>query len=243
MLTVAYQQTHRGAPAREVARQDLISRIHSLQAAGNRLDGNAKQLADEVARLRDQQLAGIGSPNLRNIEIASGTAAVKGAGLVIGLAEPPKPDPSTGNVRPGTTPQQSVAVLHDTDIRNVVNQLWLAGAEAIAVNGIRLSSTSAIRFAGETVLVDFQQINSPYSIEAIGPRDKMLTSFADSTIARQLKTKEAVYNITFKFNGKSDLQLGSVTASQPRYARTGSAPPAPATPTPTRTSSPSESPR
>jgi uncharacterized protein YlxW (UPF0749 family) len=121
--------------------------------------------------------------------------------------------------------------------------LWLAGAEAIAVNGIRLSSTSAIRFAGETVLVDFQQINSPYTIEAIGPRDKMLTSFADSTIARQLKTKEAVYNITFKFNGKSDLQLGSVTVSQPRYARTGSAPPAPATPTPTRTSSPSESPR
>ena len=227
LLTVAYQQTHRAAPAREVARQDLISRIHSLQTAGDRLDTNAKQLAGDVARLRDQQLANAGSQDLRDLEVASGTVAVTGPGMVVSLAEPKAPDPSAGNNRPGTTPQADVAILHDTDIRTVVNQLWNAGAEAIAVNGIRLTTTSAIRFAGEAVLVDFQQINSPYTIEAIGPRDAMLTSFADSPIARQLKTKEAVYNITFKFNGKSDLHLGSVTVSQPRYAQTGSAAPTP----------------
>jgi uncharacterized protein YlxW (UPF0749 family) len=234
LLTVAYQQTHRGAPAREVARQDLISRIHSLQTAGNQLDTNAKQLAGDVARLRDQQLTNAGSKDLRDLEVASGTVAVNGPGVVVSLAEPKAPDPSAGNNRPGTTPQADVAIVHDTDIRTVVNQLWSAGAEAIAVNSIRLTTTSAIRFAGEAVLVDFQQINSPYTIEAIGPRDPMLTSFADSPIARQLKTKEAVYNITFKFNGKSDLRLGSVTVSQPRYAQTGSAAPTPG---------PSESPR
>jgi uncharacterized protein YlxW (UPF0749 family) len=229
LLTVAYQQTHRAAPAREVARQDLISRIHSLQSVGNRLDDNAKQLAGDVARLRDQQLANAGSQDLRDLEVASGTVAVTGPGMVVSLAEPKAPDPSAGNNRPGTTPQTDVAVLHDTDIRTVVNQLWTAGAEAIAVNGIRLTTTSAIRFAGEAVLVDFQQINSPYTIEAIGPRDQLLTSFADSPIARQLKTKEAVYDITFKFNGKSDLRLESVTVSQPRYAQAGSAAPSPST--------------
>jgi uncharacterized protein YlxW (UPF0749 family) len=229
LLVVAYQQTHRAAPTRELARRDLISRIHSLQSAGNTLDSNTKRLADDVAKLRDQQLSGFDSKQLHDLEVSAGSVAVSGPGVVIQLAEPRAPEPSSGN-RPGTPPDHSATVLRDLDIRAVVNQLWAAGAEGIAVNGIRLSSTSVIRVAGEAVLVDFQQINSPYTIEAIGPRDQLLVSFADSPIARQLKTKEAVYDITFKFNGKSDLHLGSVTVSQLRYAHSGHPEP---TPTPT----------
>ena len=36
----------------------------------------------------------------------------------------------------------------------LVNGLWQAGAEAISINGQRLTSTSAIRFAGQAILVD-----------------------------------------------------------------------------------------
>ena len=57
-------------------------------------------------------------------------------------------------------------------MRSVVNELWSDGAEAIAVNGIRLTPTSAIRFAGDAVLVDFQPITSPYRIDAIGDADR-----------------------------------------------------------------------
>jgi uncharacterized protein YlxW (UPF0749 family) len=232
LLVVAYDQHHRSAPARDLARRDLISRIHDLQDSRDRLDGTAKGLANDVAKLRDSQLAG-GGTGLRDLEVASGAVAVSGPGIVIQLAEPPAKDPSAGNARPGTTPQQAIAVLRDRDVRSVVNQLLSSGAEAVAVNGIRLTSMSAIRFAGESILVDFQPINSPYSIEAIGPRDRLILEFADSAVARQLKTKESVYGITFKFNGKSDLHLSSATVARPQYASRGLP-----TPTPSNTESP-----
>jgi uncharacterized protein YlxW (UPF0749 family) len=221
LLVVAYQQSHRSAPAREAARQDLITRIDRLQAAGNAMDAQGKALAGQVAGLRDAQLTGKGGA-IRELELDSGSVAVTGQGVQIELDEPAAA-PSTVNPRPGTTPQDQVAVLHDRDIRAVVNQLWAGGAEAIAVNGLRLTATSFIRFAGESVLVDFQPISAPYTIEAIGNRDGLLVNFADSSIARQLKTMAAVDDITFRFTGKTGLRLQSVTVSQPHYAVRGTA--------------------
>jgi uncharacterized protein YlxW (UPF0749 family) len=221
LLVVAYQQQHRSAPAREATRKDLIDRIERLQAAGNSLDVRAKALASEVAALRDARLPG-NSDQLKNLELDSGSLPVTGPGVRIELDEP-RAQTTAANGRPGTTPQDQVAVLHDRDIRAVVNQLWAAGAEAVAVNELRLTSTSFIRFAGESVLVDFQPISAPYSIEAIGDRNGLLVAFADSGIARQLKTMAAVEGITFRFSGKSGLRLQSVTVTQPHYAGLGAA--------------------
>jgi uncharacterized protein YlxW (UPF0749 family) len=249
VLMVAYQQSHRSAPAREVARRELVSRIHALQSAGNGMESTAKKLAAQVAALRDAQLTG-SSDQVKSLEVSAGAVAVTGAGIDIQLADPPQATPSMGTGRPGTVPQVT-PVLRDLDIRAVVNQLWASGAEAIAVNGVRLTATSAIRVAGESVLVDFLPIASPYTIAAIGDRDRLLVGFADSAIARSLKTKEAVNGISFKFSGKSVVRLPGVTVPQPRYAARGVATPvatsadAPSSggPTPGRTmSTASESP-
>ena len=62
-----------------------------------------------------------------------------------------------------------------------------------------------------------------YTIEAIGDRNGLLVAFADSGIARQLKTMAAVEGITFRFTGKSGLRLQSVTVSEPHYAGLGAA--------------------
>ena len=55
------------------------------------------------------------------------------------------------------------------DLQNVANALWAAGAEAIAINGQRLTATSTIRAAGNAILVDFRPVTSPYEVSAIGP--------------------------------------------------------------------------
>jgi uncharacterized protein YlxW (UPF0749 family) len=233
LLVVAYQQNHLSAPARDDARAELINRIHSAQQAGNRMDAQAKQLATQVAGLRDAELPG-SSEQLKDAEIAAGSIPVSGPGMQIELNEPAS-QPSAGNGRPGTTPQSQVAFLHDKDIRAVVNELWAGGAEAIAVNGLRLTPTSFIRVAGEAIQIDFQPINPPYTISAIGDRNGLQVSFAQSAIARQLKTMVAVDGITFRFGGKSTLKLPSVTVDQPRYASRGPAPSS--TPTPTSTES------
>ena len=73
-------------------------------------------------------------------------------------------------------------------MRSVVNELWHDGAEAISVNDVRLTPTTAIRFAGEAVLVDFQPITSPYTIRAIGDRHVLETGFVDSAVASRYQT-------------------------------------------------------
>src|SRR5206468_3747517 len=97
--------------------------------------------------------------------------AVKGPGLEVVLRDPPVRSTSASAGRAGSVPINAGHILTDRDVRSVVNQLWANGAEAISVNGIRLTPTSAIRFAGQAVLVDFQPITSPYTVRAIGNAD------------------------------------------------------------------------
>jgi uncharacterized protein YlxW (UPF0749 family) len=222
LLVVAYQQTHLAAPARDAARHELITRIDAAQSSANRLEAQGKQLASQVAALRDAQLPG-SDRSVRAAEVAAGSVAVSGPGMQVELGEPTS-QPTAGTGRPGSTPQTEVAVLHDTDVRAVVNELWADGAEAVAINGLRLTPDSFIRVAGESIQVDFSALTSPYTISAIGDSDGLQVGFAQSAIARRLKTLAAVAGISFKFGGKSKLQLPSVTVGEPRYASLGPAP-------------------
>src|SRR4029453_5737827 len=61
------------------------------------------------------------------------------------------------------------ALVKDSDLQLACNALWSEGAEAIAVNGQRLTATSTIRQAGEAILVDFRPVTTPYEVVAIGP--------------------------------------------------------------------------
>ena len=69
--------------------------------------------------------------------------------------------------------------MRDDDLQLVVNALWAAGAEAISINGQRLGPTTAIRFAGEAVLVDFRPVTNPYEISAIGDPDTLSLDVPD----------------------------------------------------------------
>ncbi|MGO1341870.1 MAG: DUF881 domain-containing protein, partial [Cellulosimicrobium funkei] len=67
-----------------------------------------------------------------------------------------------------------------SDLQRVVNALWAGGAEAVAINDQRLTGLSAIRSAGDAVLVDLQPLVGPYRVEAIGDPDAMRTSLLRS---------------------------------------------------------------
>ena len=114
-------------------------------------------------------------------------------------------------------------------MRSVVNELWADGAEAISVNDVRLTPTSAIRFAGEAVLVDFAPITSPFTIRAIGNADDLATGFASSAVASRYQTLASADGIGFEFTEHKKLTLPASPAVAPRYAR-----PVP-TPSPTGT--------
>jgi uncharacterized protein YlxW (UPF0749 family) len=148
--------------------------------------------------------------------LQAGLTAVSGPGVLVTLREPSGPTATPTPGRGGTTGIGATNILTDRDVRSVVNELWHDGAEAISVNDVRLTPTSAIRFAGEAVLVDFQPITSPYHIAAIGDADLLSTNFAQSAVASRYQTLTGVEGIGFSFTDASDLTL---PASQPARVR------------------------
>jgi uncharacterized protein YlxW (UPF0749 family) len=233
ILVVAYVHTHRGAPEAAKVHDDLVSRVRAAQQHVDQLTQQARQLDGVLTALQDQALPGgsVLSRRLNREQLLAGQAAVTGPGLQIVLTEPA---PASGTPQPGRggpVPGDVTNILSDRDVRSVVNELWADGAEAIAVNGVRLTPTSAIRFAGDAVLVDFVPITSPYTVRAIGNADDLATNFASSAVASRYQTLSSASGIGFQFTEHRTLRLPASPAVTPRYAR----PLAPA-PTPTGTS-------
>jgi uncharacterized protein YlxW (UPF0749 family) len=218
-LAIAYVHTHRAAPSAAKVHADLVQRVKAAQSAGDSLDAEVQRLDAEVGTARDRALPGTSvGAQLDQAELLVGATPVAGPGLRVHLADPPTATTTPDNGRRGTTPIGSNQILTDRDVRSVVNELWHDGAEAIAVNGARLTPTSAIRFAGQAVLVDFAPITSPYTIDAIGDSDVLVTSFADSEVASRYHTLAAADGIAFSWDQQSKLHLPATAAATPRYA-------------------------
>lgn len=94
---------------------------------------------------------------LETLRIALGLKAMRGPGVVVRVADP-KTQPK------GSNP----VVVSYQDIVAVVNELWAAGAEAIAVNGQRLTATTGLSQVSGTVVVNLQRLTGPFDIAAIG---------------------------------------------------------------------------
>ena len=101
----------------------------------------------------------------------------------------------------------AAARVQDYDIQLVVNALWSAGAQAISVNEHRLTSTSAIRSAGEPILVDLVGQSHPYRIEAVGDPDTLPAYFARSLGQEHLILLGSRYGITSSVSQDDDLEL------------------------------------
>ena len=231
VLVIAYVHTHRGAPQAAKVHDSLVARVRAAQHADDQLAGTAQHLSAQLSALRGAALPSSGAlaSLLNRSELAAGQVAVTGPGVEVVLGEPPAPSPSTPAGRAGTVPVTATHILTDRDVRSVVNELWADGAEAISVNGIRLTPTSAIRFAGQAVLVDFAPISSPYTIRAIGNKDSLVTAFAVSAVASRYQTLISAEGIGFHFGESAKLSLPASAATTPRYAYVPSIPaPSPA---------------
>ena len=221
VLAIAWVHTHRGAPAEAKVHDQLVSRVRTAEKTAADLTTTETDLTKQLNAVRAAALPG-SSGLVRSIErgqLLAGESAVQGPGLEVTLAEPTVSTAPTDAAGHARGPMTTSHILMDRDVRSVVNQLWSDGAEAIAVNGIRLTPTSAIRFAGDAVLVDFQPIASPYKIDAIGDPDALITGFAASDVASRYQTLASARGIGFTFEQKDELELSGSPGSVLRYAR------------------------
>ena len=111
----------------------------------------------------------------------------------------------------------------DRDLQLVVNGLWAAGAEAIAVNGQRLSALSAIRGAGDAILVDFRPLSPPYSVLAVGDPTALRAGLLDGSAGQTLRLYREAYKIRYSVEDEPEISLSGAASTTLRYARAGSA--------------------
>ena len=149
-------------------RSPLVETATDLQTDQEELKA---MLLDLRARIQTAEQAGEGSKTLsKNLNdqletarIAAGLIPLVGTGIVLQLEdslEPPKPAGNVGDLLVGAR-----------DLRTIVEELWEAGAEAIAVNGERMTPTTAVIDIGPSILINSAYVSGPYQVAAIGPDD------------------------------------------------------------------------
>lgn len=97
--------------------------------------------------------------DLLRAENLAGLTDVYGPGITVTLSDAKKIDPNA---------PAEYFIIHDSDVRSLVNELLAAGAEAIAINGERVVSTTAIRCVGPVIIVNNSRRAAPFVVEAIG---------------------------------------------------------------------------
>ncbi|MBT0995120.1 DUF881 domain-containing protein [Cellulomonas sp. DKR-3] len=223
----------------------------SAQRAREVLEGNIVERSDQVAALQEESaalgeqitalqsaLVGQGDAALRT-ELAAGTveagqSEVTGPGLRVELSDAPSA---------ATSDLGDESRVQDVDLQVVVNGLWSSGAEAVAINGQRVTSTTAIRSAGSAVLVDLVPLTSPYRVDAIGSSTRLQTGLVRSSAGQLITALRSTYGIGVDISAQSSLDLPGAGQVNLRHATVpaGALPDA-LVPSPTATPSAASSP-
>ena len=174
------------------ARTELITQIDQTEQRIQELRAQGNQLSIEIEQIEREQLGDahvLSEPDL----VWSGLISVSGPGILLTISDNPKDANGT---------------IVDQDLREVANGLWLAGAEAISINGHRLSARTAIRQAGAAVTVDYRSLTTPYRIEAIGDPGELGSAFTGTSGGSWLSFLSRNYGVTWAIERRSELLLG-----------------------------------
>ena len=129
---------------------------------------------------------------------------------------PKRPD---GGLPQGVRPDD--VVVHQQDVQAVVNALWAGGAEAMTIMGVRVSSTSAVRCGGNTLLLGGRVYSPPFEVTAIGDPDRMRAALDASDGVTALREAAAAFGLSYQettraevtlpaYDGSTDLQYAHV---------------------------------
>jgi len=198
LLTIAAVQTRNDRPATEAERDALIENIQLRQDLVDSKQQTAGRLQEEIA---DLQAASVGdSPGTTALRIAAASQPVRGPGVVLTAQSRDEDDP--------------LARLTDTDVQLIVNGFWLAGAEAVAVNGHRLTATSAIRSAGEAITVNYRSVTEPIVVTAIGDEDALLNQWEQGPSGRYLDARAEADALTYSVRRSDEVEMAGAPESR-----------------------------
>jgi uncharacterized protein YlxW (UPF0749 family) len=206
--------THRGDAAARRDRQQLVKQVEQQTAATDALQRQVDTLRSQVTSARNSALAvadrgGVLQSRIQLLEQIAGGVAVQGPGVRVVLDDAPNS---------GAVGSDGTGAILDSDLQRAVNGLFEAGADAVAINGERLTTQTAIREAGGAILVDYRPLSPPYTIDAIGP-PTLGSTFRNGATGQLLTTEQQVYGLRFSVVDQQRLTLPSATNLVVHYAK------------------------
>lgn len=169
MVALSYRQTLTsgsvsiGLSGADTAQKSLQTQLTALTSANQQAQNQLAQITAQINQY-EQQVTGSNAAlkatqkRLEAERILAGATPVQGPGVEVVLMD--------GTAIGGNTEQ---VLTHDWDIRQVVNELFTAGAEAVSINDYRVVATSAVTCIGPVVKVNDHRLGAPFTIDAIGP--------------------------------------------------------------------------
>lgn len=220
VVTVGAAQARVAAPVVAKEREELIDRIDRETEAADRLKDGVDALRDDVSTRQREALKHSGEGDRTElVGVLAGSVAVHGPGVKLVVNDAKDTSVGGDGDARSTSGFSDTGRVRDRDMQRVVNGLWESGAEAVAINGQRLTALSAIRAAGDAILVDNRPLVPPYTVLAVGDGRQLSSRFQNSADGLYLQALEESYDIRTELSAEDDLRLPAAPSVIVRTAR------------------------
>ncbi|MEU6210669.1 DUF881 domain-containing protein [Streptomyces sp. NPDC090085] len=218
VVTLGAAEARLDAPVLAKERQELIDRVERADDRAHALEGDIDRLRTDVAARQRAALKQPGGGQGELVSLLSGATEVRGPGVKL-VVDDAKGSSSGG----GGGPRESAGFsdtgrLRDRDMQKIVNGLWQSGAEAVSINGQRLTELSAIRAAGDAILVDNRPLVPPYEVLAVGDKKRLGPAFQDSADGQYLHVLQESYGIRYTLTPQDEVRVPAASSLTVRTA-------------------------
>ena len=205
LVVTAAVQTSRNSVSAERDRGELVDQVSAARDQVAADQARLAELRTDAEKLEGRQLRNDASArgllkNLELLRVKTGTVPVTGPGIKVVVDDAPGADTARNQVL-------------DTDLQRLVNGVWEAGAEAVAVNGQRLTNLSTIRLAGGAITVNARSLRRPYVVTAIGNQNTLPARFAETSSGQAWLDLQREVGLQLKITPASSLTLPGAEVS------------------------------
>lgn len=205
-LGIAIANFQRQVPLIEKSKQDLRSSIETRISNLSFLSSELSAINDELNNQNIQQNnisnRGINDLDENNLQIFAGVKSVTGPGFNITINDARKTDSLDFE-------EVNLARVFDTDLQLVTNALWASGAEAISINEQRISTTTAIRSAGDAILINYRPLLPPYVISFIGSK-KVVDALIENPDFKDFQFVVKTYGLDYKLSEQDEIDIAAI---------------------------------
>lgn len=185
--------------------QNLAELVRDEQERLASAQGTVEELRAQVSELVAEQVPHpVISPDL---EVAAGRVEVDGPGVIVKLWDAPLREPLPTGIRPDDL------LVHQQDLEGVINSLWAGGAEAMSVQGHRVTGWSSIRCVGNVLLIDGSVYSPPYEIAAIGDPMKLSASLMGSPVIQTYLEYVEALQLGWSMEAREEIKIAADTGT------------------------------